>query len=96
MLASAVADAITRTSATVGQGRTSNLQGFQAYHPPTYMGGGDSMVRTALSIGKGVNDTRSIWDMGASTKRKEAEDFYSTGISRTGRRLSGPGPSRGF
>ena len=38
---SAVAASTTRTSATVGLGGTSNLQGFQAYHPPTYMGGGD-------------------------------------------------------
>ena len=50
--ASAVAAAITRTSATVGQGGTSNLQGFQAHHPLTYMGGEDLMVRTALAIGR--------------------------------------------
>ena len=44
-----------------GGGRgTGNLQGFQAHHPSTYMGGGDSMVRTALAIGKGVDDTQSI------------------------------------
>ena len=29
------------------------------------------MVRTTLAIGRGVDDTRSIWDMGASTKRKD-------------------------
>ena len=29
------------------------------------------MVRTALAIGRGVDDTHSIRDMGASTKRKE-------------------------
>ena len=62
---------ITRTSATVGQEGMSNLLGFQAHHPPTYMGGGDSMVRTTLAIGRGVNDIQSIRDMGASTKRKE-------------------------
>ena len=103
---SAVVSTITRTSATVGQRGMSNLQGFQAHHPSTYMGGGDLMVMTALAIGRGVDDTRSIRDMGASTKRKEnqsssnskkeAEDFYSTGISRTGRRLSGSRPSRSF
>ena len=60
-----------RTSATVGQGGTSNLQGFQAHHPPTYMKGGDSMVRTSLAIEREVDDTRSIWDIGASAKRKE-------------------------
>ena len=71
--ASIVAATIARTSATVGQGGTNNLQGFKAHHPPTYMGGGDSMIRTALAIGRGVDDTRSIKDMGASTKRKESQ-----------------------
>ena len=28
------------------------------------------MVRTALAIGREVDDTRGIWDMGASTKKK--------------------------
>ena len=55
-----MATTIARTSATVGQGGMSNLQGFQAHHPPTYMGGEDSMVRIALAIGRGVDDTRSI------------------------------------
>ena len=58
--ASTMAATIARTSATVGQWGTSNLQGFQAHHPSTYMGGGDSMVRTTLAIGRGVDDTRSI------------------------------------
>ena len=49
-----------RTSVTVGQGGTSNLQGFQAHHPPTYMGGGDSMLRTTLAIEREVEDARSI------------------------------------
>ena len=62
---------IVQTSATVGQGGTSNLKGFQAHHLPTYMGEGDSMVRTTLAIGRGVDDTQSICDMGANTKRKE-------------------------
>ena len=44
VLASAVAATTTRTSATVGQGGMSNLQVFQAHHPPTFMGGGDPMV----------------------------------------------------
>ena len=74
--ASVVAATTARTSATVGQGGTSNLQGFQAHHPPTYMGGGDSMVRTTLSIGREVDDTLSIRDMGASTKRKENQSFF--------------------
>ena len=67
-----------RTSATVGQGGTSNFQGFQAHHPPTYMGGGDSMVRTSLAIEREVNGTLSIWDMGARAKRKENQSSSSS------------------
>ena len=74
-----VASTIARTSAMVGQEGTSNIQGFQAHHPLTYMGGGDSMVRTALAIGRGVDDTRSIRDMGASTKRKENQSSSNSG-----------------
>ena len=58
--ASAVATTTTRTSATVGKEGTSNLQGFQAHHPPTYIGGEDSMVRITLSIEREVEDARSI------------------------------------
>ena len=35
---------IAYTSATRGQGGSSNLQRFKAHHPPTFMGGGDPMV----------------------------------------------------
>ena len=70
---------ITWTSATVGQGGTSKLKGFQAHHPPTYMGGGDSVARTALAIGRGVDDTQSIRDMGSSTKRKENQSSSNSG-----------------
>ena len=77
--ASTMAATIARISATVGQGGTSNLQEFQAHHPPTYMEGGDSMVRTALAIGRWVDDTRSIRDMGASTKRKENQSSFNSG-----------------
>ena len=38
------------------------------------------MVRTTLAIGRGVVDTRSIRDMGASTKRKENQ--YSSNSRR--------------
>ena len=55
--ASVVAATIARTSEMVGQGGMSNLQGFQAHNPPTYMGGGDSMVKTTLAIQREVNDT---------------------------------------
>ena len=68
-----------RTNAMVGQGGTSNLQGFQAHHPLTYMGGGDLMVRTSLAIGREVDDTRSIRDMDASTNRKENQSSSSSG-----------------
>ena len=77
--ASVVAATTARTSATVGQGGTSNLQGFQAHHPPTYMGGGDSMVRTSLAIEKEVEDAWCIQDTGASGKRKEDQPSFSSG-----------------
>ena len=77
--ASVMVATIAWTSATVGQRGTSNLQGFQAHYPPTYMGGGNSMVRTVLAIGRGLDDTRSIWDMGTSTKRKENKFSSNSG-----------------
>ena len=52
---------------------------FQAHHPLTYIGGGDSMVRTSWAIRREVDDTQSIQDMGASTKRKENQSSYSSG-----------------
>ena len=36
--------AITRASVADSQGGPSNLQRFRAHHPPTFTGGGDSMV----------------------------------------------------
>ena len=48
------------------------------------------MVKTALAIGKGVDDTRSIRGMGVSTKRKENQ---SSSNSRRKRKTSIP---RGF
>ena len=77
--ASVVTATTAGTSATVGQGVTSNLQGFQAHHPPTYMGGGDSMVRTALAIKREVENARNIRDTGASGKRKEDQPSSSSG-----------------
>ena len=41
---SAAAGTIAQASATVGQGGLSNLQRFKAHHPPTFKGGGDSMI----------------------------------------------------
>ena len=66
------------TYVTVGQGGTSNLQGFQTHHPSTYMGEGDSMIRTTLVIGREVDDTRSIRDSGVSAKRKENQSSSSS------------------
>ena len=36
--------AIAQASATRGQGGPSNLQSFMAYHPLTFIGGGDPVV----------------------------------------------------
>ena len=62
----------------------------------------DSMVRTTMAIERDIEYARSIRDTGASDKRKESyhfsssgkktEDLYSTRISGTGPRLSGPRP----
>ena len=68
-----------RTSAMVGQRGTSNLQGFPAHHPSTYMGGGDLMVRTSLAIEREVDDTQSIRDMDVGAKRKEHRSFSNLG-----------------
>ena len=87
---STVATTIARTSATVDQGGTSNLQGFQTHHPLTYMGGGDLLVRTTLFIEREVEDTQSIQDMGASAKKKENQ---SSSSSRKKQKTSIP---RGF
>ena len=76
--ASVVATTTAWTSATVDQGGTSNLQGFQAHHPLTYMGGEDSMVKTTLAIERELEDTRSIQDMGASAKTKENQSSSSS------------------
>ena len=80
--ASIVAATIVWTNAIMGQGGTSNLQEFQAHHPPTYMGRGDSMVSTALAIGREVDETQSIWHMGASTKRKKNQSSSNSGTKR--------------
>ena len=37
------------------------------------------MVKTDLAIGRGVDDTRSIRDRGASTKRKEKQSSSNSG-----------------
>ena len=40
------------------------------------------MVRITLAIGRGVDDTRSIRDMGASTKKKENQSYSNSGRKR--------------
>ena len=70
-----VASTIAQVSAVGGQGGLSDLQRFITHHPPIGIGGGDSVVRTSLTIG--VDDVRSIWDLGASAKRKESQPSSS-------------------
>ena len=65
---------IAQASVAGGQGGPSDLQKFMAHHPPTCMGGGDSADRSALAIG--VDDMRSIRDLGASAKRKESQPSF--------------------
>ena len=72
-----VATVIAQASAVRGQGGSSDLQRFRTHHPLTGMGGEDSMVRTALAIG--VDNVRSIRDLGASAKRKESQPSSSFG-----------------
>ena len=38
----------------------------------------DSMVKTAISIEREVDDSRSIWDAGVSDKRKESQPSFLT------------------
>ena len=68
--------AIAQASVAGGQGGPSDLQRFMAHHPPTCMGGGDSVVKTTLAIR--LDDVRSIRDLGASAKRKESQPFSSS------------------
>ena len=40
------------------------------------------MIKIALAIGRGVDDTQIIRDMGASTKRKENQSSSNSGRKR--------------
>ena len=72
-----VAAAAIAQASTVGcQGGPSDLQRFIAHHPPTCMGGGDSVVRIPLAIK--VNNVQSIRDLDASAKRKESQPSSSS------------------
>ena len=55
--------------AMVSRGESSNLQRFEANHPPTFGGGGDSMVRTTMAIEKEANDTRNILEQGVDKEK---------------------------
>ena len=91
--ASAVVATIAWTNATVVQGGTNNLHGFQAHNPPTYMGRGHSMASTTLAITRGVDDTRSIRDIGVSTTKEENQ---SSSNSRRKRKTSIPWGFQGW
>ena len=61
------AAAIAQASAAGGQGGSSDLQKFMAYHPPSFRGGGDPMVanhwfrqveRVLVAMGITSNATR--------------------------------------
>ena len=65
------AAALIQASAAESEEGSSDLQGFQAHHPPTCIGGGDSMVRTTLTSEREGDDIQGIQDKAAGTKRKE-------------------------
>ena len=50
------------------------------------------MVKTSLAIGREADDTRSIRDIGSSTKRKENQSYYSSGKKQKTSILRGSGP----
>ena len=55
------------------------------------------MVRIALAIGRGVDGTRSIRDMGSSTKRKENQSSSNLGRKqKTSIQLEFQGPGDGY
>ena len=58
--------AIAHACAIVSQGRSNDLQHLEAHHPP-------------LGREGGVDDIRSIQDMGAGTKRKGDQPSFSSG-----------------
>ena len=92
--------ALIQASAVESEEGPSDLQGFQAHHPPTCIGGGDSrsgqpgpvkekeMTYKASRIEALELRGRSIFFQ----PEKEAEDFCFARISRTGPRSSGPRP----
>ena len=53
-----MAATIAQASATGAQGGSSNLQMFKTHHPPTFRGGGDSMVADHwfCQVGKIMDD----------------------------------------
>ena len=75
----AAAAALIQASVAESEEGQNDLQGFQAHHPPTCIGGGDSMVRTALTSEREGDDIQGIHDRGASTKRKEDQSSPNLG-----------------
>ena len=62
----------------VSRGGSNNLQRFEAHHPPTVRGGGNSLTMTMV-IEWEVDDARSIRDTGVSGKRKESQPSSGSG-----------------
>ena len=66
-------------SAAENEEGSSDLQGFQAHHPPTCIGGGDFKVRTALTSEREGDDIQGIRDGGASIKMKKDQSSPNLG-----------------
>ena len=83
---------------TKGEG-SSNLQRFVAHDPLALIGGGDLMVAShcfrLVRKDTGASAKRKE-NQSSSSSRKKQKNFCFVRISRTGPRLSGPRPSRGF
>ena len=82
--------AIVHACAIVSQGGSNDLQRLEVHRPPMVRGGVDSMVRTALTIEREIEDAQSTRDASASIKRKESQPS-----SRSGKKQKASG-SQGF
>ena len=83
--ASVVATTTARTSATMGQGGTSNLQRFIAHHPPTFTGGGDPVVvhhwsRQVERILEAMEITSDATQIRITTFRLKGESWIWVGL----------------
>ena len=73
-----MATTVAQASVIVGQGRSSNLQRFKEYHPPTFNGGGDSMeadhwFRQVVKILKAMEITSNAMRIRLVTFQLEVE-----------------------